>query len=149
MVITPTSGALAKFRRTPWRFQQTLNLGGVGQFVALILESHRDISGGTVTIDDVVFDTVHLASLCPAQTEFTRDCSIAVESREELRSLLVAAHGDGPDFLCIPSPKPFVFYADHHYLVTFYVNTKSHLNHAVEPLVSHGYQLVENFQREH
>ncbi|MFO1514682.1 MAG: hypothetical protein U1F83_17525 [Verrucomicrobiota bacterium] len=148
MVITPASGALSKFRRTPWRFQRTLELGDVEQFVSLILESHGDISGGTVTIEEVVFDTVHLASVCPAQTKFVRDCSIAVQSREDVRLLLIAALGDGPDFLFIPSPKPFVLYADHHYLVTFYANTKSHLNHVVEPLVSHGHRFIENFQRE-
>jgi hypothetical protein len=148
MVITPTSGALKKFRRTPWRFQQTLELGGVDQCVALILESHGDISGGTVTIDEVVFDAERLALVCPEQTKFVHDCSIAAQSREELRLLLAAALGDGPDFLFTPSPKPFVFYADHHYLVTFYANTKSHLNHVVDPLVSHGHKLVEDFQRE-
>jgi len=148
MVITPTSGALAKFRRTPWRFQLTLELGDVDQFVDLILESHVAISGGTVTIDEVVFDLKQLEAVCPAETKFVHDCSIAAQSREELRALLAAAVGDGPDFLFIPTPKPFVFYADHHYLITFCANTKSHLNHVVEPLVSHGHKLVKDWQRE-
>lgn len=148
MVITPTSGALAKFRRTPWRFQQTLELGGVDQFVSLILESHGDISGGTVTIVEAVFDTTRLDSVCPAHIKFDYDCSITVQSREEVRALLTAALGDGPDFLFIPAPKPFVFYADHHYLVTFYANKKSHLNHVVEPLVSRGHRLIKDWQRE-
>jgi len=61
---------------------------------------------------------------------------------------LVAAFGDGPDFICIPTPKPFVFYADHDNWITFYAQTKSHLNHIIEPLSTQGFKLVENWQRE-
>jgi len=56
-------------------------------------------------------------------------------------AILVAAFWDAPDFICIPAPKPFVFYADHDDWITFYANTKSHLNHIIEPLSSHGYTL--------
>lgn len=150
MIVTPTSGALKKFRRTPWRFQQTIERGrpdGIDQLLSLIIRSHQDISGGTVTIDEIVFDTERLGSVCPAHTTIAHDCSVTAQSPEELHTLLAAALWDGPDFLCVPSPKPFVFYADHHDRITFYANTKSHLNHVIEPLASHGYKLI-NWQRE-
>jgi len=151
MTVTPNPGALKKFRRTPWRFQQTVERGqpdGIDRLLALIIQSHKDISGGTVTIDEVVFNTERLASVCPAGTAFTHDCALTAQSPEELHALLAAALWDGPDFICLPSPKPFVFYADHHDLITFFANTKSHLNHVIEPLVLHGYRLVQNWERE-
>ncbi len=65
-----------------------------------------------------------------------------------MRALLLAAFWDGMNFICIPTPKPFVFYADHDDWITFYANTKSYLNHVIEPLASRGYNLVQNWQRE-
>ena len=149
MITTPTPGALKKFRRTPWRFQQTIDLSqnrSVDQFVSLIITAHEALVGGTVTIDEVVFNTERLALVCPAHTTFTHDHSVSAQSPEEFQALLAAALWDGPNFLCIPSPKPFVIYGDHHDQITFYANTKSHLNHVLEPLSSHGYKSV-NWQR--
>lgn len=151
MTVTPTPGALKKFRRTPWRFQQTFERGepdGIDQLVSLIIQSHTDISGGTVTIDEVVFSTERLSQVCPANATFTHDSSITAQSPQELHALLAAALWDGPNFLCVPSPKPFVIYADHHDLITFYANTRSHLNHVTEPLIAHEYRPVNNWQRE-
>ena len=150
MTVTPSPGSLKKFRRTPWRFQQTIERPKASElqhFVSTIFQGH-DIGAGTITIDEVVFKAERLASLCPAGSTLTHDSSISAESSEELHALLVAAFWDGPDFICIPAPKPFVFYADHDDWVTFYANTKSHLNHVIEPLASHGYKLVQNWQRE-
>ena len=150
MTVTSTPGALKKFHRTPWRFQQTAerpDASELQQFVSTILHGH-DIAAGTITIDDVVFDTERLASLCPAGSRLTHDTSISAESSEELHALLVAAFWDGPDFICVPTPNLFVFYADHDDWITFYANTRSHLNHVIEPIRSHGYKLVENWERE-
>jgi hypothetical protein len=90
-----------------------------------------------------------MTALCPAVSPLAlmRESSILVRA-EEVDALLVAAFKDGPDFIFIPSPKPFVFYADHDYYITFYANTKSHLNHIIEPIASQGYKLVQNWQRE-
>lgn len=146
MIATPTPGALKNFRRTPWRFQQTVELSQsacIEEFASLIIQSHPEITGGTVTVDEVVFDTDRLGSICPVSTIFERDCSVMAQTREELYDLFVAALGDGLDFLCTPSPKPFCFYSDHDDWVTFYANTKSHLNHVIGPLASHGYRLID------
>jgi len=151
MTVTPTLGALKKFRRTPWRFQQTVerpDAGDLERFVSTIITAHGSLEAATVTIDEVIFDADRMSALCPAGSAITRDISLTAQSAEEAQALLVAAFWDGPDFVCIPTPKPFVFYADHDDWITFYANTKSHLNHVIEPLTSHGYKLVQNWQRE-
>jgi hypothetical protein len=151
MTVTATPGALKKFRRTPWRFQQTIerpDASDLERFVSTIISAHGSLDGATVTIDAVIFDTVRISALCPAAETIAHDVSLVAESAEEAHALLVAALWDGPNFVCIPTPKPFVFYADHDDWITFYGNSKSHLNHVIEPLVSHGFKLVEHWQRE-
>lgn len=150
MTVSLASGAFKKFRRTPWRFQQTVEqpkVGDLPRFISTILQGH-DIVAGTVTIDQVIFNTERLTALCPAGSTLTHDSSISAGSSADLHALLVAAFWDGLDFICIPTPKPFVFYADHDNWITFYANTKSHLNHVIEPLTAHGYKLVKDWQRE-
>ena len=150
MNATTTPGALKKFRRTPWRFQQTVQLPEVGErdrFVSTILSALDGLESAAVTIDEVVFDTVSLTALCPAGTKLTHDSTISAESAEEAHSLLMAAFWDGPDFICVPTPKPFVFYADHDDWITFYANTKSNLNRVIQPLKSQGFKLVQGWER--
>lgn len=153
MTVTLTPGAIKKFRRTPWRFQQTVEipqgLNGRAGFASAIAAAHGRIEEATVIIDEIVFDVERMTALCPSGSPLplSRESSLLV-AREEVETLLAAAFIDGPDFIFIPTPKPFVFYADHDDWVTFYANTKSHLNHIIEPLASRGYKLVENWQRE-
>jgi hypothetical protein len=151
MTITQTPGAIKRFRRTPWRFQQTVerpHADDLGAFVSTITAAHGHIEEATVTLDQIVFGTERMTALCPAGSPLllARDASI-LASGEEVDALLIAAFMDGPDFIFIPKPKPFVFYADHDDWITFYANTKSHLNRIIEPLESHGYKLVKNWQR--
>jgi len=153
MTVTHTPGAVKKFRRTPWRFQQTVERPRPDQlqgFVSTITAAHEQIEEATVTIDQLVFGTERMTALCPEGSELPliRESSLSARAEEEVEALLVAAFMDGPDFIFIPAPKPFVFYADHDDWITFYANTKSHLNHIIEPLASHGYKLVQNWQRE-
>ena len=153
MTVTHTSGAIKKFRRTPWRFQQTVEipqgLSALEAFVTAITTAHGYIEEGTVTIDEIVFDTERMTALCPAGSPLplSRESSLSAV-RDEVQKLLAAAFIDSSDFIFIPTPKPFVFYADHDSWITFYANTKSNLNHIIEPLASHGYKLVQNWQRE-
>ncbi|MCL4177148.1 MAG: hypothetical protein KJ072_05325 [Verrucomicrobia bacterium] len=151
MTATPTPGAIKKFRRTPWRFQQTVerpDAGELERFVSTIITAHGGLEAATVTIDSVILDTVRMSALCPDGAALTHDVSLVAQSPAEAKALLCAAFWDGPDFICIPTPKPFVFYADHDDWITFYANTKSHLNHVIEPLASHGYKLVKKWERE-
>lgn len=150
MKVTLTRGTLKKFRRTPWRFQQTVarpDADDLDRFVSIIT-AHGNLESGTVTIDAVVFNTEQLTTLCPTGSTFTHDTSILAQSADEMRALLAVTFGDGPDFICIPTPKPFVFYADHHNWITFYANTKSNLNLVIKPLAAHGYKLVQDWKRE-
>ena len=62
----------------------------------------------------------------------TRDLSITAEGKQEVEQLLAVAFGGWIDFIFIPSPKPFVIYADHDEFTTFHANTKANLNHVSE-----------------
>ena len=152
MTAAQTPGALKKFRRTPWRFQQTLEIPqgypAHQKFAADIVAAHGAMNDATVIIDQVVFDTEHLEALCCAQAPLllSKDSSLSA-SGCEVSELLAAALMDGPDFIFIPNPKPFVCYADHDQWITFFSNTKSQLNHIIEPLASRGYKLVSDWQR--
>lgn len=152
MTVTHTPGVLKKFRRTPWRFQQTIERtgGDIDGVVAVILAAHGELQEAIITLDEVVFETERLLALCPVGSPLplVRETSIRARTPAEIHELLVAAIGDGPDFICIPTPKPFVFYSDHHDWITFFANTRSHLNHIIDPLSAHGCRLVENWTRE-
>jgi hypothetical protein len=68
MTVTLTPGAIKKFRRTPWRFQQTVERSqgsDLDRFVSTIISAHGRIEAATVTIDEVVFDTERMTSICP------------------------------------------------------------------------------------
>jgi len=152
MTIKNIPGLVKKFRRTPWRFQQTVerpHASELQRFVSTIITAHGNMEEATVTIDKIIFNTERMTALCPTDSALplTRESSISAHTGDEIHALLVAAFWDGPDFICIPTPKPFVFYADHDDWITFYAHTKSHLNHIIEPLSTQGFKLVENWQR--
>jgi hypothetical protein len=152
MIVTHTPGAVKRFRRTPWRFQQTIErppAGELEEFVSTIVAAHGRIQEATITIDEIVFGTERMTALAPKTSTLplVRESSVTATANE-VKALLVATLMDGPDFIFIPVPKPFVFYADHDDWITFYANSKSQLNHIIEPLASHGFKLVQNWQRE-
>jgi hypothetical protein len=150
MNVTLTPGALKKFRRSPWRFQQTVELPALGdrdRFVSTIIAAVDGLASATLTIDEVVFNTERMTDLCRAAVTLKHDTAITALSAAELSALLMAAFWDGPDFICIPTPKPFVFYADHDNWITFYANTKSNHNRIIEPMTSNGYKIVPDWRR--
>jgi hypothetical protein len=139
MTLTQVPGSLKRFRKTPWRFQKTFQtpLKDLHRFAAAILSSHDPASTGCVTIDQAVFEPKHFIALLaehslPAQ--YGRDWSVTAKGRQEIAELLEATLSDWIDFIFVPTPKPFVIYADHDEYTTFYANTKSGLNAVVEPL---------------
>lgn len=151
MDVVTTPGALKKSGRTPWRFQQTIELPSMSdrdRFVSTIIAALEDFGSMAVTIDEVVFNTERMSAVCPAGSALSRDATIFARSTEDAQALLLAAFWDGVDFIGIPTPKPFVFYADHDDWVTFYANSKSNLNRVIEPLASHGFKMVRDWQRE-
>jgi hypothetical protein len=66
---------------------------------------------------------------------------------QEMQELLHTAFTDWFDFLFVPTPKPFVIYADHDEYTTFYANTRSNLNRVVEALVAQGFEEVAEYRR--
>jgi len=153
MIAAHSPGVMKRFSRAPWRFQQTFEtpLHDLDKFVSTIASAHGHILQASVTIDQVVFDPEHLNALISADAspiQLTRDFSITTDSPQEVELLLRGALSDWIDFFFVPTPKPFVIYADHDEFVTFYANTKSHLNQIVKPLASHGYKVIQNWERE-
>jgi hypothetical protein len=90
-------------------------------FVCAITTAHADVEEGTVTIDEVVFGTERMTTLCPAGSPLPlgRESSLTARGIDEIGVLLMAAFMDGPDFIFVPRPRPFVFYADNDHWVTF------------------------------
>jgi hypothetical protein len=153
MMTSETSGDVSRLKRTPWRFQETINMSSrnrAGEFVSVILNSGADIQEVTVTISEIVFNTTQMDAILDSTSGFklTRHCSVTAQGRSEVTSLLIAAFEDGNDFVIIPKPKPFVVYSDHHWLTTFFANTKSNLNSITAPLILRGFKSVANFRRE-
>lgn len=146
-----TPGAIKKFRRTSWRFQTTFHtpLKDLENFVAAILSADDSVEQGVAVIDQIVFEPENLKAIFTSQTQApSHNCSIEAGSRPDVHRLLCAMFSGWVDFAFIPSPKPFVIYADHDEFTTFYANTKSNLNQVVSVLSEKGFQQVPNWQRQ-
>jgi len=153
MKLSQIQGSLKRFRRTPWRFQQTFHtpLQNLQPFVSTIASALEPLRGGCVTIDQVVFEPKHLIKLLAEHclpVEYGHDWSLPAESQHETEVLLEAALGDWVDFVFVPIPKPFVIYADHDEYITFYGNTKSNLNRISQVLAANGFKKVSGYERE-
>jgi hypothetical protein len=153
MTVSETSGDISRLKRTPWRFQETIDMSsgnGAEEFVSTILDSGTDSQEAAVTISEIVFDSTKMDALLAATPGFklTRHCSVTAKGQLEIGLLLNAAFEDGNDFVVFLKPKPFVIYSDHHWLTTFFANTKSNLNSVITPLVLRGFKSAPDFQRE-
>lgn len=150
MNVSLTAGAIKKFKRTPWRFQHTFQtpLKDIDRFVAAILSADESIESGAVVIDQYAFEPKNLKILLGNPTQaLGHDCSISTAGRDEVRKLLRTTLSDWVDFAFIPSPKPFVIFADHDEYATFYANTKSNLNKVVMILLGQGFKRIEKWER--
>jgi len=153
MKLSQSEGFLKRFRRTPWRFQQTFHtpLKDLRPFVGTIASALDPLRGGCVTIDDAVFEPRHLISLLAEHSlpaGYGHEWSLTAEDKPETEALLEAALGDWVDFVFIPVPKPFVIYADHDEYTTFYANTKSNLNRVAQALSAAGFEKVPDYERQ-
>jgi hypothetical protein len=152
MIADHQAGAIKKFRRTPWRFQQTFHtpLKNLDSFTTAILASFDHVDSGTVTIDSVIMEAKKLNTLLSShelQHDLRHDSSIVAEEAVEVQPLLAAALGDWVDFLFVPTPKPFVLYADHDEYATFFATSKANLNRLTQALTRGGFTAVENYTR--
>ena len=153
LTITKSPGAIKRFRRTPWRFQQTVEIpegDEIARFVTSLIGVHIGIEQATVTVAEIIFHTARMDAVLGslAAEQLTRESAVTAKGRAAIEQLLIAAFWDGNEFIVVPTPKPFVMYADHDGWVTFYANTKSNLNHIIGPLVSDGFKLVKDWARE-
>jgi hypothetical protein len=152
MTISQAPDALKKFRRTPWRFQQTFQtpLKSLHPFVTTIVSAKEPLQGGCVTLEQIVFEPKNLMALLSRHslpTECGHESALTANGPREVEELLEAALGDWVDFIFVPTPKPFVIYADHDEYTTFYANSKSNLNGVVEALSANGFKLVADYER--
>ena len=148
MTLSATSGALKHLCKVCWRFQQTFltPLQKLQLFVETIISTRKQIEGGTLTVDSIVFEPENLNALLATRSLppcLLKESSIEVTGRVEVGALLKAAFGDPVDFWFVPAPKPFVIYADHDEYTTFFANSKSNLNGVVEPLLKQGFETVD------
>ncbi|HTI70095.1 MAG TPA: hypothetical protein VMF06_09020 [Candidatus Limnocylindria bacterium] len=122
-----------RFHRTPWREQVTFRtpLDRLDPFVEIIVSACGSMESGQFAIDQFVFDPRHVG---PVVTPFSITlpaegrCTLVVEGRETVQTLLKAMLADWTDFLFVPKPKPFVIYSDHDEFTTFFAASKSNLN---------------------
>ena len=153
MDVSHIPGTLKKFGRTPWKFQSTFStpLNELDCFVSTILSTRTPIEQGCVAIDEVVFEPERLIALlaqCSRPKLYGRDWCFTAVGRQHVQELLCAVFADWVDFLFVPTPKPFVIYADHDEYATFYANTKSNLNGVVSALLEACFEQVPNWKRE-
>jgi hypothetical protein len=151
MTVAQTPGAIEKFKRTSWGFQQTVEKppGDLDKFVSAIICASGALEGGCLTVDQVIFEPENVESLFPATKipQLKRDSSITTARPEETPALLRAALADPIDFIFISTPKACVIYGDHDEWVTFYANSKSGLNALILPLRNAGFKLIEDWDR--
>lgn len=105
---------------------------------------------GCVTVEQVVFEPQHMIDLLTRYslpTRYGKGVSVTATGQREIEELLQAAFADWVDFLFVPSPKPFVIYADHDEYTTFYANNRSNLNRIREALSSQGFEEIAEYTR--
>ena len=149
MTYEMTPGAIKKFKRTPWRFQQTVvtPLQDLERFAAVIVGANP-CERARATIDEWFFEPRKINALPGIPPGGVRR-DLTIEAAEgEVAALLVLCFSEWINFIFVPTPKPFVIYADHDEYATFYANSKSNLNLVIEPLRKAGFTLVEDWERE-
>jgi hypothetical protein len=145
------SGSLSRFRRTTWRYQRTFltRPKDRGTFAAAIVSAQESMETAFVVIDEVIFEPRRLGLLLAKHllpsVQLVRDSVLTANNREEITELLEASLTDGINFAFVPTPKPFVIYADHDEYTTLFANTKSNLN--VSPLLKSEFKEIQNYER--
>ncbi|HEY3444902.1 MAG TPA: hypothetical protein VGK67_01010 [Myxococcales bacterium] len=132
-------GLLRALRRSSWEFQTTFEtpLDRLPQFVHAIVGAGPALEAATLELDEVVFEPKHLLALSARHSILQGGDSprvIEATGAGEIEELLAAALGDWVDFLFVPSPKPFVLYADHHEYATFFAHRRKGLTKVVAAL---------------
>ncbi len=144
--------SLATFSKKACKFQCAIAtpLPNLEPFVDEIISALVPIKSGIIVIDGYVFEPKNLRKLLsahPQSMNLTRDWSIESIATHNIKELLLATFQDWIDFALVPTPLPFVLYADHDEYTTFYAMTKSNLNRVVKPLLVQGFTQIKDFER--
>jgi hypothetical protein len=149
MRIVESPGALKRHRRVKWEFQQTFvtPLNDLPRFVDVIMSRLPGVEAALVELDSFVFEPRY--ELVPLFAENslpqTYDDGLTIEAlgETEVRRLLQAALSEWVDFLMVPTPRPFVLYADHDEYITFLAHRKGLLNGVTGALTAAKFRAVE------
>lgn len=152
MTAVHEQGSIKRFWQTAWKFQRTLEtpLKALDPFVAAIFSTLSPNQSAKLIVDGCVFEPKTLRTLLKANSlnmACTRDDCVVADTPAEVADLLRAALADWLDFAFVPSPKPFVIYADHDEYITFFGNTKSSLKQVVNVLCDRGFKEVLEYKR--
>jgi hypothetical protein len=151
MNLSETPNAFKKLRNTPWKFQHTFKtpLKSLHPFVAAII-SAASPETVCVTIEQAVFEPKHWIDLLARHSltpRYAKGVSVTAFGPREVEELLQAAFTDWLDFVVVPTPKPFIVYADHDEYTTFYANTRSNLNRVVTTMSVKGFEQIFGYTR--
>ncbi|HJT20961.1 MAG TPA: hypothetical protein VJ746_10855 [Nitrospira sp.] len=142
---------LKKFRKMSWCYQQTFAtpLKKLSPFIETITCVSTALRGGTVIIDQAIFEPRHLLALLASHSlnqEYQSGVCITASGLQETQSLLQAALSDWIDFAFVSTPRSFAIYADHDEYITFLADTKSDLNGVVKALLQDGFRSIEGYE---
>jgi hypothetical protein len=152
MHVSDTPSALKQIRKSAWKFQRTFKtpLNNLQPFVAAIL-STASPETACITIEQAVFEPrrwIDLLTRYSLLPHYGKGSSVTAVGRQEMEDLLHTAFSDWFDFLFVPTPRPFVIYADHDEYTTFYANTRSNVSRVVEALSAEGFEEISDYERQ-
>jgi hypothetical protein len=115
--LSDNPNALKQLRKAQWNFQQTFKtpLKNLHPFAAAIISAASPDSA-CVTIEQAVFEPSHWIDLLARHSlspRYEKGVTVTAVGRQEMEQLLETALTDWFDFFFVPTPKPFVIYADH------------------------------------
>jgi hypothetical protein len=150
MRLYESSGTLQRYQRTAWEFQQTFQtpLKDLTRFVDVIMGELPRTDGAIAVFKQVVFapqyDLLSLyAKYALPEKWYGDDVTIEAQSAAEAGELLEAVLHESIDFLFVPTPEPFVIYADHDQYITFLAHQKAQLSGVVEALAAAKFRPVD------
>jgi hypothetical protein len=149
MRLSEAPDALKRLQRTSWEFQRTFEtpLCDLARFVAAILSALSEIQAATVIIEGAVAEPhralIPLYERYALPAKWSGGTSIEAQNADEASELLQTVLSEWIDFVFIPSPKPFVIYADHDEYTTFFAHRKSNLNRVTQALNAARFQAVD------
>jgi hypothetical protein len=150
MRLYESSGMLQRYRQISWEFQQTVHtpLKDLERFVDVIMGALTSADRAIAVFHQVVFPPQHgllslYAKYSLPEKWYGDDVTIEAQSAAEAGELLQAVLSEWIDFLFVPTPEPFVIYADHDKYITFLAHQKSQLSSVVEELTAAKFRPVD------